>query len=53
MAGRDPGGIDDTMNTNTTGAKGVLDYVDMPTVAHAAIIAIAAILIYHFLFHAG
>jgi hypothetical protein len=39
------------VNTNTTGAKGLLDYVDVPTAVHAVIIVLVALIIYHVLFH--
>lgn len=39
------------MNNNTTGSKGLLDYVDIPTAIHAIIVVLVALVIYHLLFH--
>lgn len=41
------------MNTNTTGAKGLLDYVDVPTAVHSIVIVLVALIIYHLLFHSA
>lgn len=32
-------------------SKGLMDRIDQSTVIHAAVIVVAAIVVYHFLFH--